>query len=85
MFVVLNHHPTNGAETFDPTRTGLDHVGFTMRTGPRSNELPGLVTGLHPETSRNYGGPVTSVVVGCIHERDPAAESGTWALRGAEG
>ena len=30
MFVVLNHHPTNQGETFDPTRTGLDHVGFTV-------------------------------------------------------
>ncbi|MDT4911287.1 MAG: hypothetical protein QOC66_415 [Pseudonocardiales bacterium] len=30
MFVVLNQHPTNGVEAFDPTRTGLDHVGFTM-------------------------------------------------------
>jgi glyoxylase I family protein len=30
MFVVLNHHPTNAGETFDPTRTGLDHVGFTV-------------------------------------------------------
>lgn len=26
----LSHHPTNGGETFDPTRTGLDHVGFTL-------------------------------------------------------
>lgn len=30
MFVVLNHHPANQGETFDPTRTGLDHVGFTV-------------------------------------------------------
>jgi glyoxylase I family protein len=30
MAVVLNHHPTNGGEAFDPTRTGLDHVGFVM-------------------------------------------------------
>ena len=30
MAVVLNHHPTNGGEPFDPTRTGLDHVGFVM-------------------------------------------------------
>lgn len=30
MFVVMNHHPTNQGETFDPTRTGLDHVGFTV-------------------------------------------------------
>ena len=30
MFVVLNHHPTSQGETFDPTRTGLDHVGFTV-------------------------------------------------------
>lgn len=30
MFVVLNHHPTNHGEGFDPTRTGLDHVGFTV-------------------------------------------------------
>lgn len=30
MGVVLNHHPTNGGEAFDPTRTGLDHVGFVM-------------------------------------------------------
>ena len=30
MFVVLNHHPTNQGESFDPTRTGLDHVGFTV-------------------------------------------------------
>jgi glyoxylase I family protein len=30
MFVVLNHHPSNGKESFDPTRTGLDHVGFRM-------------------------------------------------------
>jgi catechol-2,3-dioxygenase len=30
MFVVLNHHPTSKGETFDPTRTGLDHVGFTV-------------------------------------------------------
>ena len=26
----LAYHPTNGGETFDPTRTGLDHVGFTV-------------------------------------------------------
>jgi len=30
MAVVLNHHPTNKGELFDPTRTGLDHVGFTV-------------------------------------------------------
>jgi catechol 2,3-dioxygenase-like lactoylglutathione lyase family enzyme len=30
MFVVMNHHPTNKGEAFDPTRTGLDHVGFTV-------------------------------------------------------
>jgi catechol 2,3-dioxygenase-like lactoylglutathione lyase family enzyme len=30
MFVVMNHHPTNQGEPFDPTRTGLDHVGFTV-------------------------------------------------------
>ena len=30
MFVVLNHHPGNSGEGFDPTRTGLDHVGFTV-------------------------------------------------------
>jgi glyoxylase I family protein len=30
MAVVLNSHPTNQGETFDPTRTGLDHVGFTV-------------------------------------------------------
>ena len=30
MFVVMNHHPTNQGEAFDPTRTGLDHVGFTV-------------------------------------------------------
>lgn len=29
MAVVLNHHPTNGG-MFDPTRTGLDHIGFVM-------------------------------------------------------
>ncbi len=30
MFVVLNSHPTNAGEGFDPVRTGLDHVGFTV-------------------------------------------------------
>jgi glyoxylase I family protein len=30
MFVVMNHHPSNAGETFDPIRTGLDHVGFTV-------------------------------------------------------
>ena len=30
MGVVLNYHPTNGGEAFDPTRTGLDHIGFVM-------------------------------------------------------
>jgi glyoxylase I family protein len=30
MAVVLNHHPTNKGELFDPTRTGLDHIGFTV-------------------------------------------------------
>ena len=30
MFVVLNQHPTNAGESFDPVRTGLDHVGFTL-------------------------------------------------------
>ena len=29
MFIVLNEHPTNARESFDPVRTGLDHVGFT--------------------------------------------------------
>lgn len=29
MGVGLAHHPSNGGETFDPTRTGLDHIGFT--------------------------------------------------------
>lgn len=24
------HHPKNGGEAFDPTRTGLDHIGFVM-------------------------------------------------------
>jgi len=28
MFIVLNEHPTNAREGFDPVRTGLDHVGF---------------------------------------------------------
>jgi hypothetical protein len=28
--VVLNHHPKNGGEAFDPTRTGPDHIGFVM-------------------------------------------------------
>lgn len=26
----LDHHPGNGAEPFDPTRTGLDHVCFQV-------------------------------------------------------
>ena len=30
MFVVMNEHPTNAGESFDPVRTGLDHVGFTV-------------------------------------------------------
>ena len=30
MAIGLNYHPTNGGEIFDPTRTGLDHVGFTV-------------------------------------------------------
>ena len=30
MFVVMNAHPTNAGEAFDPVRTGLDHVGFTV-------------------------------------------------------
>jgi glyoxylase I family protein len=30
MFVVMNWHPTNGGEDFDPVRTGLDHIGFTV-------------------------------------------------------
>jgi glyoxylase I family protein len=30
MFVVMNQHPTNTGESFDPVRTGLDHVGFTV-------------------------------------------------------
>jgi catechol 2,3-dioxygenase-like lactoylglutathione lyase family enzyme len=30
MAIVLNHHPTVEGELFDPTRTGLDHVGFTV-------------------------------------------------------
>jgi glyoxylase I family protein len=30
MFVVMNEHPTNTGESFDPVRTGLDHVGFTV-------------------------------------------------------
>jgi catechol 2,3-dioxygenase-like lactoylglutathione lyase family enzyme len=30
MAVVLNHHPTNSGDAFDPTRTGLDHIGFVM-------------------------------------------------------
>jgi glyoxylase I family protein len=29
MGVALSYHPSNKGETFDPTRTGLDHVGFT--------------------------------------------------------
>jgi glyoxylase I family protein len=30
MFIVMNEHPTNAGESFDPVRTGLDHVGFTV-------------------------------------------------------
>ena len=30
MFVVMNAHPTNAGESFDPVRTGLDHVGFVV-------------------------------------------------------
>lgn len=30
MLVVMNAHPTNAGEAFDPVRTGLDHVGFTV-------------------------------------------------------
>ena len=30
MFIVMNSHPTNAGEGFDPVRTGLDHVGFTV-------------------------------------------------------
>jgi glyoxylase I family protein len=36
MFVVLNHHPSNAGDMFDPTRTGLDHVGFRV---PDRDEL----------------------------------------------
>ena len=28
--IVLNSHPANKGEGFDPTRTGLDHIGFTV-------------------------------------------------------
>ena len=41
MFLVLNQHPTNAGESFDPTRTGLDHVGFTV---PERAELDEWVT-----------------------------------------
>lgn len=30
MAIDLSYHPTNGGEVFDPARTGLDHVGFTV-------------------------------------------------------
>jgi glyoxylase I family protein len=30
MAIGLSYHPTNKGEVFDPTRTGLDHVGFTV-------------------------------------------------------
>lgn len=30
MAVGLAAHPSNAGETFSPTRTGLDHVGFTV-------------------------------------------------------
>jgi glyoxylase I family protein len=30
MAIVLNQHPTNAGEIFDPTRTGLDHIGFVL-------------------------------------------------------
>ena len=30
MFVVMNEHPKNTGESFDPVRTGLVHVGFTV-------------------------------------------------------
>ena len=30
MGIGLSYHPTNQGEVFDPTRTGLDHVGFTV-------------------------------------------------------
>ena len=30
MAVGLSYHPTNDGDLFDPTRTGLDHVGFVM-------------------------------------------------------
>jgi glyoxylase I family protein len=30
MGIGLASHPTNEGETFDPCRTGLDHVGFTV-------------------------------------------------------
>lgn len=41
MFVVMNEHPTNAGESFDPTRTGLDHIGFAV---PDRATLDGWVT-----------------------------------------
>ena len=30
MAIDLSYHPTNQGESFDPARTGLDHVGWTV-------------------------------------------------------
>jgi catechol 2,3-dioxygenase-like lactoylglutathione lyase family enzyme len=30
MAIGLNYHPTNAGEIFDPKRTGLDHIGWTV-------------------------------------------------------
>lgn len=67
MFVVMNEHPTNAGDAFDPVRTGLDHVGFTV---PDRDTLEEWVTRL--ETKGVTYSPVSQHDWGwSLNFRDP--------------
>ena len=48
----LDHHPSNGGEGFDPTRTGLDHVCFHVAS---LDELQAWPAHLEAEGIENSG------------------------------
>lgn len=69
MSVGLDHHPTNRRESFDPTRTGLDHVCFHVAS---LEELQAWVEHLDAEGVANSGAyAMTGLPISLVTFRDP--------------
>ena len=63
VLVALHVHPSNDKERFSETRTGLDHVGFTVASHAELEEWQARLTELDIEHSPVNDQPGYSVVV----------------------